>query len=73
VITKGGIDGAEGSTTMVIAGEPSEVSKVACVINKVKGSPVIGILQTLGECEPCGPGCGLHKGCIYRSGRDILS
>ena len=73
VIAKGGIDGAEGSTTMVIAGEPSEVTKVACVINKVKGSPVSGILQTLGECEPCGPGCGLHKGCIYRSGRDILS
>ena len=72
VIAKGGIDGAEGSTTMVIAGEASEVAKVVCVINQVKGSPVSGIPQTLGECEPCGPGCGLHKGCIYRSGHSSL-
>lgn len=73
VIAMGGIDGAEGATTMVIAGEASEVAKVVCVINQVKGSLVSGIAETLGECEPCGPGCGLHKACIYRSQRNSLS
>lgn len=74
VISMGGINGAEGATTMVIAGEASEVDKVAQVINQIKGSPcpVSGIPQTLGECEPGGPGCGHHKACIYRSRRDSL-
>lgn len=72
VIAKGGIEGAEGSITMVIAGEDSEVAKVAQVINEIKGSSTSGIEQTLEECEPCGPSCGQHKGCIYRLKRDIL-
>lgn len=72
VIAKGGIDGAEGATTMVIAGEFSEVVKIAQVVNEIKGCTTSGIAQTLSECEPSGPGCGQHKGCIYRSGRQIL-
>lgn len=73
VIAKGGIYGAEGSTTMVIAGESSEVAKVADVINQVKGSSMSGIEQTLEECEPGSSGCASHKGCIYRSRQNRLS
>ncbi|OLN31977.1 hypothetical protein [Desulfosporosinus metallidurans] len=69
VIAKGGIDGAEGSTTFLIAGDSSEVQKVATHINQVKGCQESGIPESLQECEPGGRSCGTHKSCLYRRHR----
>ncbi|MHB1404559.1 MAG: hypothetical protein ACYCV0_03095, partial [Desulfitobacteriaceae bacterium] len=66
---KGGIDGAEGATTMVVVGQSAEVAKVAEIVNQVKGSVVSGMADSLIECQPGGEGCRNHKGCLYKAGR----
>lgn len=67
VIAKGGIDGAEGSTTLVVVGEGSEVSKVVTLINELRNSQVSGIPESLEECQPGTSSCGSHKSCMYKS------
>ncbi|GAB6153217.1 hypothetical protein JCM17380_19670 [Desulfosporosinus burensis] len=71
VIAKGGIDGAEGSTTLVVVGEGSEVSKVVTLINELRNSQVSGIPESLEECQPGTASCGNHKSCIYKSGKKL--
>lgn len=69
VIAKGGIDGAEGAATMVVAGESAAVAKAAEIVNQIKGSKVSGMAESLIECQPGGPGCRNHKGCLYKAGK----
>ncbi|GAB6174141.1 hypothetical protein JCM15765_36190 [Paradesulfitobacterium aromaticivorans] len=69
VIAKGGIDGAEGATTMVVVGQSAEVAKAAEIVNQVRGSVVSGMADSLIECQPGGTGCRNHKGCLYKAGR----
>ncbi len=69
VIAKGGIDGAEGSTTLVVVGEGSEVSKVVTLINELRNSQVSGIPESLEECQPGTSSCGNHNSCMYKSGK----
>lgn len=69
VIAKGGIGGAEGATTMVVAGAPTQVAKAAEIVNQVKGSVISGLAGSLEECRPGDAGCRNHKGCVYKAGR----
>lgn len=65
VIGKGGIKGAEGSTTLLIDGLEKEVEKVFKKIWKWKGSTTSGTEISLIECDTIGTGCAYHYGCIY--------
>lgn len=55
-VAAGGIGGSEGSVTLVIAGEDSDVQKAIELIESIKGEPPIRPLK--GDCESCNyPGC----------------
>ena len=69
VIAKGGIDGAEGATTMVVSGSEAEVAKAASVIDQIRGCTVSGLPESLAECKPGGESCKNHKGCLYKAGK----
>jgi hypothetical protein len=51
VISCGGIGGAEGATTMIIEGPPSEVEKVLCIVAELKSAVTSGDQQSLTECD----------------------
>jgi hypothetical protein len=66
VIGKGGISGGEGSTTLVIDGRRTHVTRINRLIESIKGSTVSGIPETLVDCEaPC-PSCANHLACTYK-------
>jgi len=69
VIGMGGIDGAEGATTMVIEGTQREVNKIFDLVLKVKGKGVSGTPESLKTCDPPVDKCITHRGCIYKKVR----
>jgi hypothetical protein len=68
VIGAGGIQGAEGSTTFVMEGNPAEIKKAWEIIYTVKGASLSGQVETLVECEKGGEIC---KGYIIRDGKQV--
>lgn len=66
VIGRGGIFGAEGSTTMLIEGEKGEVEKVFKIISSVKGEEISGFQESLQECIPPHENCKIHRACLYK-------
>ena len=68
VIGKGGIFGAEGSTTVLVDGRDEEVSRIDKIYQEIHGSPISGIIESLNECESGSPSCKRHLGCVYKSG-----
>jgi hypothetical protein len=66
VIGAGGLQGAEGSTTLVVNGEDTEVEKVFGIVMAVKGSQTSGTNESLIECEGGCPQCARHLACIYK-------
>ncbi len=67
VIGRGGIEGAEGSTTMVIEGDRGEVERILKIISEMKMAETSGINESLIECEPgsrCNWAC-IRQACIY--------
>jgi len=71
VVGRGGIDGAEGSTTLVVSGETSTLlDGVWEEVWRIKGSGHPGDEASLPECAGASPGCALHRSCCYvrRSG-----
>lgn len=73
VIAAGGIDGAEGSTTLVVEGKDSEVETILQIILDIKGSESSGTPESLVECEGGCPQCGKHNACIYKNEADLTS
>ncbi|MCG0278793.1 MAG: hypothetical protein L5656_09740 [Thermanaeromonas sp.] len=69
VIGKGGISGAEGSTTMVVEGEPEEVEKAVRAVLAVKGTGTSGSPASLLECEAGSEGCRVHQSCAWKQGK----
>ena len=67
VIGAGGIDGAEGSTTMVVEGCETAVKKAVQTALAVRGAQTAGCPESLVECEPGSPGCAQHRACAWRS------
>lgn len=51
VIGGGGIQGAEGSTTFVLEGNPAEIKKSWEIISAIKDASLSGQADTLVECE----------------------
>ena len=66
VIGKGGICGAEGSTTMVVEGDKSQIYKIYKYVESVKGFTTCGIKASLEECERGSMGCKEELACIYK-------
>lgn len=66
VIGKGGIDGAEGSTTMVVEGGISQIHRIYEYVQSVKGFTTCGALSSLEECRRGSSGCKDELACIYR-------
>ena len=66
IIGKGGILGAEGSTTLVIEGKEKEIRKIFKIIKSTRNSKTSGIRETLLECRPGVERCKNHIGCIYK-------
>ena len=66
VIGKGGIHGAEGSTTLLIEGPEKEVLKIDRLYQKVREAGLSGHPQNLIPCAgPC-PSCQRHIKCLYK-------
>lgn len=67
VIGRGGILGAEGSTTMVIVGPSDPVGQIFSLILSLKGGAgaLSGEESSLAECVAGCEKCRTHRGCIY--------
>jgi hypothetical protein len=68
VIGKGGILGAEGSTTFLVDGPPKEVMKIDKIYQSVKGSGLSGEPRNLIPCSRGSLSCKTHLGCLYKKG-----
>lgn len=68
-IGAGGIGEAQGSVTLEIWGEDSEVKKAISIIRNIKEQDlnVSGTLDSLEECDPICKGCQTHLDCGYRN------
>jgi hypothetical protein len=64
IIGRGGIQGAEGATTLIIDGGKREVSKIFTLIKSLKGCGESGLEESLEECSP-GEKCKFHLACAY--------
>jgi hypothetical protein len=67
VIGRGGIQGAEGSTTLIVWGERPDVQHVFEIARALKGASTSGTAESLDECDYPSPKCAAHPSCIYRS------
>jgi hypothetical protein len=68
VIGKGGIHGAEGSTTFLVDGPPKEVMKIDRIYQNVRGSGLSGDPRNLIPCSRGSLSCKNHIGCLYKKG-----
>jgi len=68
VIGKGGLYGAEGSTTLIVDGDEKDVLSVENVFKQIKGSAISGNAQSLEECGGGCPSCKNHAACVYKKG-----
>lgn len=69
VIGKGGIHGAEGSTTLLIDGSPKEIGKIDTIYRAVQNSGLSGDPRNLIPCTGGSFSCKNHIGCVYKKGR----
>lgn len=65
VIGRGGIDGAEGSTTVLIEGDEYQLKKAIKEVIEDNSKPISGDEESLKECKPGSPGCSYHLSCVY--------
>ena len=68
VIGKGGIHGAEGSTTLLIEGPKKEVLKIEGIYRELKGAALSGDPRNLIPCATGSRSCGSHIRCLYKKG-----
>jgi hypothetical protein len=64
IIGKGGIQGAEGATTLIIDGNKKEILKIFELLKSLKGCKESGLQKSFEECVP-GKKCKFHLACIY--------
>lgn len=65
VIGCGGIDGAEGSTIVLVEGEEHTLNKAIDEVIEYSSKTVSGEEQSLRECRPASPDCLHHLSCFY--------
>jgi hypothetical protein len=69
VIGRGGIHGAEGSSTMVARGDHETLKKLIHLIKWSFQQSLSGVLESIKECDRGIQACSRHKGCCYKSGK----
>ena len=69
VIGKGGIQGGEGSTVMVVKGEKQPVETILSIMDNVKGAKTSGEPGSLASCDGPSERCSSHRACIYKKGK----
>lgn len=67
VIAKGGIDGAEGATSIAFWGGERDVRSLFRLVKDLKGATISGDPASLVECEAASRTCKGHRACVYRS------
>jgi len=69
VVGRGGINGAEGATTLAVEGESRKVRDIVRAALAANRTPTPGLPQSLKECRPgkSNPRCFHHAKCIYRA------
>lgn len=65
VIGKGGIEGAEGSTTVLIEGNEDSLKAAIKEVFDAIDKSISGEQRSLRECFPGSPGCRYHLSCFY--------
>jgi len=65
IIGRGGIDGGEGSTTVLLEGNEESLQKAIHEVIAANSRPVSGDKKSLKECRPKSPGCAYHLSCFY--------
>lgn len=65
LIGRGGIDGAEGSSTFIAEAEETSLQNLLSLIKTIKGAAHSGVSDSLNECLKCGPGGIWHMACCY--------
>jgi hypothetical protein len=71
VIGRGGIDGAEGSTTILIEGAENSLKAIIKEVVDASKRHVSGQEESLKECAPGSPGCAYHLSCFYSNKNKI--
>lgn len=69
VIGRGGINGAEGSTTMVASGDNNSLEALIQTIGWASEQKLSGMPESTKECERGVKACSRHVGCCYKSGK----
>ncbi len=72
VIGKGGVCGAEGSTTMVVEGDKESLRSIYKIISEIKHVDKLAGPEVLEECKPGNDWCEEDLGCIYSKGTRAL-
>lgn len=67
VIGAGGINGAEGATTLLVEGTAPQVDGVFKLIADLRAAGISGDPQSLVTCKDHGYSCGNHLACIYKA------
>ncbi|RKL61797.1 hypothetical protein DXT63_14705 [Thermoanaerobacteraceae bacterium SP2] len=65
VIGRGGINGGEGSTTVILDGDEDSLKKAIKAVLNTSQKPISGTKRSLKECTPGSPGCTYHLSCFY--------
>jgi hypothetical protein len=66
VIGRGGIDGAEGGTTLAVSGEAPDVQRVIDAVLAVKGARTSGSEESWPECRGGSAKCREHRCCAWK-------
>lgn len=69
VIGKGGISGAEGSSTIVAQGDMESLEKLLNLVKWSSQRTLSSIPDSVKECERGLNSCSRHMGCCYKSGK----
>jgi hypothetical protein len=68
VIGRGGAFGGEGSTVLVVEGDPAAAKEIFDLVLSVKGTAVSGTPDSFAECSGPNSRCVMHLACIYKTG-----
>jgi len=67
IVGRGGINGAEGSTTFILKGEKKKLDAFKKIVKWATNKKISGVEGSFPECTPGVEACKRHKACCYRS------
>lgn len=68
VIGAGGINGAEGSTTLLVEGKDDEVMRIDALYQEIRRAITSGSAESLIECHRGEAACADHYACVFKTG-----